>query len=187
MGVYWGIHLTNPRQPSTKIWCADNYGQLSRNGTNSKHIGKWDMGNILGKVNSINLSKSYENDEWDGRNAFHKPRNNKENLATRYSNDAAILKQLDYILIEQIQKLGEGNYKRYAFQYGFPHASSRNYSWGGNCAKRWFFYGPQSCILLILPESGKNPPGNSTDGNRNPLHWMIPASEIRGGQRVKKL
>ena len=59
------------------------------------------MGNKLENINIQNLSKNCESNGWVARNAyFHPKQSKKEYLATWYSSDGAISKQLDYILIE---------------------------------------------------------------------------------------
>ena len=82
------------------IWRTDDNGQLSRDETNSKYNAGWNLRNKLGNIKGKNLCKSCESNEWVARNNFSPTGNSKANLATRQSNGGAILKQLDYILIE---------------------------------------------------------------------------------------
>ena len=84
-----------------KIWCTDNNGQLSRNETNQKYIGKWTMGNKLENLNSQKLSMQCIDNEMVACNTYFIPKDNdKSNLATWYSYTGEVQKQLDYILIE---------------------------------------------------------------------------------------
>lgn len=69
LGTYRSMRPLIPNN-LVKIWRADNNGQLSRAETNANNIEKWALGNKLENVNSYNLIKCYEDNDWIARNAF---------------------------------------------------------------------------------------------------------------------
>ena len=73
---YWGYigaYISLIPNNQVKIWRADNNGQLCRNGTNSKYIGKWPLGKKMGNINRNNLGKSCGNNVWVASNNYHIP------------------------------------------------------------------------------------------------------------------
>ena len=72
--------LANPyisllRKNLTKLRCADNNGQLSRNDTNQRNLGTWTIGETNENLNSIQLSDRCGKNDPVARNTLSIPEN----------------------------------------------------------------------------------------------------------------
>jgi len=83
-------------------WCTDNNGQITQDDENNEQIGRWAIGNKTDEGNGRQLEKMCKEYDLICSNTYFKPhKGNKDELATWYSHNGEIKKQIDFFNISK--------------------------------------------------------------------------------------
>ena len=106
------------------FWCTDNNGQITQDKDNYEQIGEWAIGNKTEEGNGKQLGEICKEYDLICSNNFFKPKRGiKEKLATWYSHNGEIKRQIDYFNITKTQELDTSNNKQPNSKYKTKYAT----------------------------------------------------------------